>query len=296
MTKYTDTERDKMLEQLAGSTRSPRGRFSAEESFKLLQPRLVKVEDKRWKLRFSSRWATIAAIVMIAALSWSIYQYMLPPAMQTIETLSQQISIELSDGSRVTLNHYSSLTYPKRFKGDRREVTLSGEGYFEVAKDQSKPFVVNAQEINVEVLGTVFNIEAYANNPDVVTTLFEGSVAVSSDVCDERIVLSPDQCAIYNKANKTLLLETLELPTNAIVWQKGIFVFNKQPLSEIARKLGNSFGVSIEIAEHDLGDYHLTARFANGESLDEILELLQSGRDFHFQKLDEKQYIIKNRL
>ncbi len=295
MTQHTEKDTDKVLEQLASSTRSPRGRFSAQESFKLLEPRLEFAQQEKRRFFISSRWLSVAAVIAVCTLSWVFYQYMLPPTLLTVDTLAQHVCIDLPDGSRVRLNNFSSLTYPSRFKGNKREVTLSGEGYFEVTKDPEKPFLVNAQEVNVEVLGTVFNIEAYPNNSEVTTTLLQGSVAVNSDNTSDRIVLSPDQCAIYNKLKQTLSVETLEQPKEVIAWQNGIFIFNKQPLSEIARRLSNSFGVLIEIPDTDLANYQLTARFNNGETLDDILTLLQSGRNFSFQHVDDKTYIlIKN--
>lgn len=103
--------------------------------------------------------------------------------MQTVSAGAAISVITLPDQTKVTLNRYSSLTYPDRFKEDRREVQLQGEAYFEVEKDARHPFVVKADPVEVEVLGTHFNVEAYPGDAEVKTTLLEGSVAVNAPGC-----------------------------------------------------------------------------------------------------------------
>ena len=92
---------------------------------------------------------------------------------------------------------------------------------------------------------------------------------------------------IYNKVEKSLTRKTEENVSEKIAWQNGIFIFNRLPLQEIARKLSNSFGVEIKIENEELRNYRLTARFSNGESLEDILYLLQQGRDFHYKQTDK---------
>ncbi len=290
--KYTETEAEKILERLVASTRSPKGRFSAKESYKLLERRLPVRKTHLFRIRTFRTIAAAAAIALLCVMSWAAYEYVLPVGVQTVSTLADCRTIELPDGTQVTLNHFSSLTYPKRFRGTYRKVVLGGEGYFEVSKDKKHPFVVEAGEVNVQVLGTHFNIEAYTNNPDIKTTLFEGSVAVSIDGGSERLVLRPNESAIYNKVEKDLTLKTVENASEEIAWQKGAFIFNKLPLEEIARELSNSFGVEIEIDDAALRDYHLTARFDQEETLEDILSLLQTGRGFTFRPISKNKIII----
>ena len=180
----------------------------------------------------------------------------------------------------MTLNHFSSLTYPERFRGKHRKVTLKGEGYFEVSKSKEHPFIVQAEAVKVRVLGTHFNIEAYPGDPEVKTTLFEGSVAVSTASHPEGIVLRPNESAIYNKKKESLTRETEKNVSEEIAWQNGIFIFNHLPLQEIVRELSNSFGVKIKIENKKLRNYRLTAKFTDGESLEDILYLLQQGRKY----------------
>ena len=290
--KYTETEADKILDKLITSTRSPRGQYSAAESYKLLEKRITRKSKRILPLRIWHTVASVAAIALICIVGWCTYEYLIPTKMQTISTLANRMEVTLPDGSQIMLNRYSSLTYPKRFKGDSREVTLNGEGFFNITKNPNKPFIVTAEMMKVQVLGTQFNIEAYANNPDVKTTLIEGSVMVSIDSTDEQMILHPSESAIYNKKNKTLELAVEDETVATMAWQSNSFIFDKQTLQEIVRKLGNSFGVAIEIDNHDLANYRLTAKFNNDESLEEILTLLQTGRGFTFKKINNQKIII----
>lgn len=179
---------EKTLDKLVASTRSPRGRYSAPESWKLLERRIVPPRAKR--LRLFPLAGAVAASVLLCLTSWFIYDYRKPATMQTVSAGPAISVITLPDRTKVTLNRYSSLTYPDRFKADRREVQLQGEAYFEVEKDTLHPFIVKADPVEVEVLGTHFNVEAYPGDAEVKTTLLEGSVAVSAPAGSRRLRLS----------------------------------------------------------------------------------------------------------
>lgn len=290
--KYTEAEAEKILEKLIASTRSPRGRFSAEESYPLLEKRLPRAKARMFSAGRVRILAGAAVVMLLCAMGWTIHYYMLPVSMQTVSTLAECRNIQLPDGTEVTLNHFTSLTYPERFRGKERSVALSGEGYFEVSKDPQHPFTVQAGEVRVQVLGTHFNIEAYRNDPEVKTTLFEGSVSVTTACHPEGIVLRPNESAIYNKEKGSLTLEAQADSAEELAWKSGTFVFNRLPLQEIVRELSNSFGVPIKIENDKLLSYRLTARFTHGESLEDILYLLQQGRDFEYKQTD-KGIVIK---
>ena len=115
---------------------------------------------------------------------------------------------------------------------------------------------------------------------------------VSIESINDQIILQPNESAIYNKENKTLELATSNETIADLAWQNSSFIFDKQTLQEIARKLSNSFGVMIEIDDNHLANYRLTAKFNNNESLEEILTLLQTGRDFTFKKMNNQKIII----
>lgn len=280
---------EKTQDKLVASTRSPRGRYSAPESWKLLERRIVPPRAKR--LRLFPLAGAVAASVLLCLTSWFIYDYRKPATMQTVSAGPAISVITLPDRTKVTLNRYSSLTYPDRFKADRREVQLQGEAYFEVEKDTLHPFIVKADPVEVEVLGTHFNVEAYPGDAEVKTTLLEGSVAVSAPAGSRRLRLSPGESAIYNRADKTLKEEKTEENRTAIGWRDGHFHFDYLPLQEIARELSNAFHVKIKITDEDIKDFRIRAHFTGGESLDQMLDLLQSAGNFSYAKVNDTIWI-----
>lgn len=277
-----DTELEELLERLIASTRTPRGKFSAAASYSKLEKQLPRQHSRRLlPLQLGMAAATVA---LLCVMGWFAYDYLCPDALQTVSTLAEVRTVRLPDGSEVTLNHFSSLTYPERFRQANREVSLNGEAYFEVTKDPQHPFIVQAEAISVQVLGTHFNVEAYRDDPEVKATLLEGSVAVSDKSSSTRIVLRPNESAIYNKVKKSLTLEATAHAPKEIAWRSGQFFFNNQPLREIARQLSNSFGIKIHITEEALRNYRFTASFTNGESLEQILELLHQAGQFDYSR------------
>ena len=200
----------------------------------------------------------------------------------------------LSDGTKVWLNSESELKYASEFVGEERRVYLTGEAYFEVSKDSKHPFIVQTETIDVQVLGTHFNVDAYPDNPDVKTTLLTGSVAVSNKNNSVRMVLKPNEVAIYNKVEQKLTRKVLENAGDEISWRHGEFIFDDLPLQEIARELSNSFGTTIHIADSTLQNYRITARFRNGEDLDAILSVLHNAGYFNYSRNTQQITITKN--
>lgn len=286
--KYTDRELEEILNKLIASTRSPRGRFSAAAGYPELEKKL---KSHTRRLTLIRTFSAAAAVLLLCLSTWTVYLYMQPVSIETVSTLAETRTVHLPDGSTVTLNHYSSISYPEKFKSGNREVELNGEAYFEVSKDKKHPFIVQTETIDVQVLGTHFNVDAYRDNPDVRTTLLTGSVAVSNKNNSVRMVLKPNEIAIYNKVEQKLTRKALENAKDEISWRHGEFIFDDLPLQEIVRELSNSFGTSIRISDTALQDYRITARFRNGENLETILSVLHNAGYFDYSQND-KQIII----
>ena len=267
------TEKDPfetLLDRLVASTRSPRGRFSAARSWPLLQSRLKRTSLRRtlWM-----RVAGVAAVVLLCIAGWQAYEQFRPVEMMTVTAQAETRTVVLPDRTEVILNRYSTLTYPKDFRREaRREVSLQGGAYFEVAKDPSHPFVVEAGEVQVEVLGTHFNVEAYPRDREVRTTLLEGSVAVSLPSRSQR------------------------LAADDISWSHGQLSFQSQPLREIVRQLANTYQTDIRIADPTLAEYRLTATFDIGEGLTHILDLLQAAAGFTYRQDKNQNIILQTKL
>lgn len=279
--KVNNNDIDKVLNKLIASTRSPRGRFTAENSWKLLEKQLFARRNRRllWM-----RVASAAAVVLLCMAGWLAYEAWRPAPMLMVSTLAETRTVVLPDQTEVTLNRYSTLSYPERFKEKRRKVHLQGEAYFEVAKDAEHPFIVKAEAVKVQVLGTHFNVEAYPGDAEVRTTLLEGSVAVSLKGENQRLVLAPNESAIYNKEKGTLVQEAAPGAKNEILWRKGIILFDQLPLHEIARQLSNAFQTDIRIDDPQLQNYRMTATFDTNEDLTQILDLLKNAGNFNYKK------------
>ena len=283
-----------LLDRLVASTRSPRGRFSAARSWPLLQVRLKRTTLRRtlWM-----RVAGAAAVVLLCIAGWQTYEGLRPIEMTTVTAQAETRTVVLPDRTEVILNRYSTLTYPKDFRREtRREVSLQGGAYFEVAKNPSHPFVVETGEVQVEVLGTHFNVEAYPRDREVRTTLLEGSVAVSLRDRSQRLVLAPNERAVYHKTSGRLMQEPLADAADDISWSRGQLNFRSQPLREIVRQLANAYQTDIRIADPTLAEYRLTATFDIREGLTHILDLLQAAAGFTYQKTNNHTIILQTKL
>lgn len=276
---------DKILDKLIASTHSPRGRFSKENSWILLEKRLPRLHRRTLSFRIATAAASLA---VLCVLGWWMYSMFAPIPLQVVSTLAETRSIVLPDQTEIMLNRYSTLTYPERFRGKVRKVKLEGEAYFEVSKDAKHPFKVEAGAVMIQVLGTHFDVEAYPHDSQVKTTLLEGSVAVSLiGGSDERLVLSPNESAIYNKNEKSLTLQMIKDASEKTIWRNGTTLFNSEPLQEIARQLSNTFHVDIRIPDESLRDYRMTATFSDNETLDEILSLLCRNQKFGYTQAND---------
>lgn len=275
--KTEQDEFDQLMEQLTASARSPRGRYAAPESWKLLEER-IPARRKRFSLWRVA--ATAAASILLCLASWYTYDYVRPASMLTVSALAEVMNVTLPDGTNVTLNRYSTLHYPDRFKDDTREVSLRGEAYFEVEKDARHPFIVKAEAIDVQVLGTHFNVEAYPGDEEIRTTLLEGSVAVRSS--QDKLILSPGETAVYNQMTQKLEQATTPESKNEIAWLDGSFRFDNLPLQEITRQLSHAFRTNIRILSPELKEYRIRAHFTGEESLEQIFDLLQSAGNFTY--------------
>ena len=165
----------------------------------------------------------------------------------TYNTLSAprggQFSFLLEDGTRVWLNAASTLRFPIKFSPDSREVALTGEAYFEVTHNTHAPFLVNAGNTRINVLGTHFNVNAYADEPAVRTTLLEGAVRVSSDRAD--ILLHPGEQSSFRPDGTAVTAKDPELAEAAIAWKEGYFSFGEEDIQTVMRQVSRWYNVDV---------------------------------------------------
>lgn len=192
-----------------------------------------------------------------------------------------QYQVVLPDGSQVWLNAASSLKFPTVFRGKERHVELSGEAYFEVAKNKAKPFRVTSGNQTVEVLGTHFNINAYPEEANIKTTLLEGSVKVSLASAGKDEVerfLKPGQQA---KTGADIQVYEVDV-SQAIAWKNGYFVFSHENIESIMRKISRWYDVDIEYKGNITKD-GFVGSVSKFEKVSEVLSLLELTGSVHFK-------------
>ncbi|MDI9364421.1 MAG: FecR domain-containing protein [Flavobacterium sp.] len=197
-----------------------------------------------------------------------------------------QYQLILPDGSKVWLNAASSIRFPTAFTGATRQVTLTGEAYFEVAKNAKQPFIVQANDMTIQVLGTHFNVMAYNDEAAMATTLLEGSVKVQQQ--GQAAMLVPGKQALVTAKNIQLQDADVE---QATAWKDGYFSFDKVTISTIMRDIARWYDVEIGF-EGKLSGSRFKGGIRRSAQLSQVLKVLElSGMRF---KVDGKKIIVLN--
>lgn len=201
----------------------------------------------------------------------------------------QRAQVRLSDGTVVWLNARSRLRCPDHFSADRRRVELDGEAFFEVSKDEGRPFVVSTDKLDIKALGTKFNVHSYNGRSEFRTILVEGSVRVYS-ASDERsgLLLKPNECAdlVAGKLRKSPV-ENMDF----LLWTSGIYAFDDVPFSEIIDKLELYYDVRIDVQNPRLGTYRFSGKFRQRDGVESVLHTLRKVRYFTYTKDDDRNLI-----
>lgn len=186
-----------------------------------------------------------------------------------------EYSLVLSDGTRIFVNSMSKLVFPVKFSGQKREITLvEGEAYFEVAKNKSKPFIISVKGIQVEVLGTSFNIKAYPEDANSYTTLVEGSVKINPNDRPSNIqFLEPDQQAVFNPASDRIVINKVEAK-QIVQWTTGKYSFTDEPLCEIMKTLSRWYDFDFKFEDELIKQIRFEGGLNKYESIDPILDII----------------------
>lgn len=199
-----------------------------------------------------------------------------------------QYEIVLPDGTHAWLNSASTLRFPTRFSGPQREVNLAGQGYFEVAKNTSHPFIVHAGPTDIKVLGTSFDIMAYADEPECNTTLVDGAVLVNHQGADH--LLKPGQQARLDLTTRSMGIRTADVE-EVIAWKNGKFQFGKSNIKTIMRQIARWYDVEIEY-RGDLSDIQLSGIISRKGDVTQLLDALEETGDVHFMTENNKIIVM----
>ena len=222
------------------------------------------------------RYAAILILPLITGLSvWFIAKerYTNVELIECYVPNGKQQQLTLPDGSLIHLNSGTTIIYSQDFSIKNRTVYLSGEAFFSVAKDQSKPFIVHSGGIDIQVLGTKFNVNAYPSNRYITTTLELGSVKVYKKNLDEKaITLKPNDQLIYSKDNDQFTLEKIN-STDYTSWTHGEVRFINQPLSDILNEMERRYDVKFKISTDIKSTDLYTMKFKKHETIEDAMRV-----------------------
>lgn len=228
------------------------------------------------------RWA--AVILIIAGCCWQFYEH----GQQSVERQLAQICVEapagsqtittLPDGTRITLNAGSRITYSQSFGIKDRNVALMGEGYFEVAHNNEKPFTVTTTSISVRDIGTKFSLADYPNDNEAQVVLTDGSVELDNNLCSDcsNVVMKKGQRAVLSKESGKLVV-TGDASESNIAWTTHQLILDGKSIYAIAKELEHGYNVKVTVSGDRLATCHFFGRFdTSTQSLQEILSALRS--------------------
>jgi len=246
---------------------------------------LIKYKKREKLIRILTR---AAAILLFPVLGFGLYMsFKYQSAMDGQASVDQAYNevfssvdaitkVTLPDGSRVCLNHSSSLRYPASFRGEFRTVELKGEAYFEVTHNSRMPFIVNSGEIQILARGTTFNVLAYPDEDRIETSLINGIVelrkSIQGETAETLYEMKPTDHIIYDKITNEIFNTTIN-DDRYFSWREGKLVFNKEPMGVVIEKLSRWFNVDIQIKDPELFELTYTATFVD-ETLPQVLELM----------------------
>lgn len=200
----------------------------------------------------------------------------------------------LSDGTKVWLNADSKIKYPVSFGKDKREVSLHGEGYFEVAKDSTRPFIVSTDKMDVKVLGTTFDVNTYEDEGKSFVVLVEGLVEVSAGKGESRII-TPGHMAEVNMYDTQAKIQISKCDAeHYIAWKNGNFSFRNASLTEILKRVSRYYDVTV-IREQVFEEEYYTGDVSSDVSLESLLAVIESSTSVSFKVERKIVYVQKKR-
>jgi len=266
---------------------------------KMWQKRRIELTDTKSKTHLFLRFAQLAAILAIGLfIGFFLNSEKKAAAPVYYTSLAPKGSISemyLPDGTHIYLNSGSEIKYTIDGLEGKREIFLTGEAWFQVAKMKEKPFMVHTPFYDVQVTGTTFNVKAYTTDKEVITTLEEGSVHVQSSKnlkLAKETVLKPGEQLVYNKELKNVQIQAVNTKWFTS-WKDNKLVFINMSFKDLRTLLERKYGVEIEIADQSIIDYHYDGTIKN-ETIIEVLEILKQTLPIQYH-IDGQKIIIQKK-
>ena len=257
--------------------------YDLDAEWTMLQKKLpdFKIKSAHSLLFYTYRIA--AVLVLGVLLSFSLIYVSRTVGMERVVAENEPLEVVLEDGTVVIVNRNSSLRYSRKFDQEERKVYLSGEAWFDVARDSTMPFVIDAGAALVEVLGTSFNVNAYKDNPTVEITVESGLVALSGkEDMKDLIVMKAGSGGSYNKNQRELKLIPASDP-NSISWKTRELFFDASTLREVVELLNKVYDTHIVIMNEELASCPITVTFRD-QTLEAILNVLELTLDLQLTR------------
>ncbi len=239
----------------------------------------------RWRAGIA---AAVAAVIIIAGTGYFYFREIKTPYEEMAEHTApkgERLSLQLGDGSRILLNAGSTVTYPKSFRQEKREVTLYGEAFFEVAPNPRSPFVITSGDVTTEVIGTSFGITAYPQK-QVDVAVVTGKVKVYANTeggVSNEVFLTPNQMATFEKSDKAFSVRGFD-QNKQLAWISGVLYFDKADFLQVRTKLENWYGVTIVVDPGlELDDNLLLTGKYLDQPLEYILDAYRYPDRFHYE-------------
>ena len=235
----------------------------------------IGLPERKWTIPMRRRLMRIAAVIIPALiLAGSGYYFsQREQIVQVFTAYGETQHVILPDSSEVWLNAGSNIQYNSNFKGDSRNISLEGEAYFSVKKNISKTFVVKTKNLSINVLGTQFNVKAYANDCKTIATLDNGEIKVIT-ASNQTEILVPNEQLTYNNVTSDVSVHKINA-NDAPAWRNGQLIFINAPFDEILQTLERRFNLSLEAENIETSKEGYTIKFMKNDSLESILNILE---------------------
>ncbi|MBN1599481.1 MAG: FecR family protein [Bacteroidales bacterium] len=286
----------RIFEKVKERTHPEKTEKSANTEFLIREIDFLKNDNKILKKRIRLFVSVAASIVLIISFIASVI--MINSGVfetyysENIAPAGQKSQVILPDGTMVYLNSGSAIRYSSFFNKKNRSINLSGEAYFEVTRNPEMPFIINTRDIEVEVVGTKFNVMAYPDDNYIETVVAEGKVSVTELHNKTNVLLNANQKATYYKDSRLLVFAGSD-PKTYICWKDNILIFDNENFAQIIKKLERWYGVTIYVTGRDSLEDRFTMTIKD-ESLREVLELIGMTTDIEYTINDKDVKIHYN--
>jgi ferric-dicitrate binding protein FerR (iron transport regulator) len=257
------------------------------------------LQTKPWA-SVSRTFRIAASVLLVLTLSFFVWKYnafqLFGNTLSVVTGKGERKEVKLPDGSTVWLNESSKMEYPRHFAEHQRKVVLlDGEAYFDIKRDESKPFFVEASGTTTRVLGTAFNIRSYHFLKSILVTVTRGKVEVrkaDGERGPDKKILLPNEQVYYDVKTQEIKKVAVN-SANAVAWKEGRLLFDNESFANVIAILENKFDVKI-LAEESIREYHMSAEFSSTDSLPHILDLLSLANNLEY-RLDNNQITLSKK-